>query len=117
MDGDDRVLPVQLAGEHRPGFTGLHVLRVGVEAAIEIGRDVFPVARPADQHAEVVALAAERFGERAVVLEAAAPLEDLLRGRLVLPEVRAGELAFEIAELPRQAGFVKDPSADPRRAR
>jgi hypothetical protein len=117
MDGDDGVLAIHLAGEHRPGFPGLHVTGKRVEAAIEIGADVFAAARPFEQHAEVVALAPQRFRQRAILFEAAAALQRLLRRALILPEFRQGDLLFEVAELARQARFVKAPSAGGSRVR
>ena len=115
MDGDDGVLAIHLAGEHGPRLSGLDVALEGVEAAVELRRDVLAAAGPVHQHAEVVALLSQRFGERAVVFETLAPLQGLLRRRLVLPEIGAGDLRFEIAELARQACFVKAPSGDRRR--
>ena len=76
MNRDDRVLPIELAREHRPDLAGLDVAAVRLEAALEIGGDVLALARPVDEHAEIVALLAQRFGERAVVFEPTAALED-----------------------------------------
>jgi hypothetical protein len=74
VNRDDRVLPIQLARQHRPDFAVLDVFAERVERAIEIGRDVLALSRPVDEHAEILSLAAERGREVAVVFEPAAAL-------------------------------------------
>jgi hypothetical protein len=93
----------------------LHVAFVILERAREIGADVLALARPLDQHAKVVGLLANRLREVALGLQPPAPLEDLLRGALVLPEIRFGGLRFEFRQLAAESRFVKAPSADRRR--
>jgi hypothetical protein len=49
-------------------------------------------------------------------LDRLAPLQDLLRRRLVLPEVGIGRLLLYFGEFVRGLGGVKDSSADRTRA-
>jgi hypothetical protein len=111
MDRDDRVLAIHLAREHRPDLGGLDVALIGVEALREIGGDVFALAGPVNQHADVVGLAAERRGKRTIFLEPATALKNLLRPVLVFPEIRRRGLGFDLAQFTFEAGFVKGPSA------
>jgi hypothetical protein len=115
MNGDDRVLGVELAREHRPDFAGLDVAAEAVERLLEVGGDVFALLRPVDEDGEIVRLLAQRGGERAIVFDAAAALLDLLRRGLVLPEVGRGGAQIEVVQFAGKAGFVKAPSAGRRR--
>jgi hypothetical protein len=117
VDRDDRVLGVELTREHRPDLAGLDVLRQSLEDPGEILGDLLALARPFDQDAGVVDLLPQRLRELLVLLDPAAPLQRLLRVRLVLPEVGLGDPRFELAEVLRQARFVKAPSGDRGRAR
>jgi hypothetical protein len=117
MDRHDGVLSIELAREHRPDLAGLHVPRVRIEALGKVGRHVFALARPLDEYAEVISLAAERFGERSVVFELAPALKCLLCDLLIFPEVRGRNLCLDLGQFALQAGFVKAPSADRWRVR
>ena len=87
MDGDDRVLLVELAGQHRPDLRGLNVARVSLQRGAEVGGHVLALLGPVDEHGQIVGLFAERLGEAALVFETASALQRLLRCRLVLPEI------------------------------
>ena len=58
-----------------------------VEAAREIVEHRLARLGPLDQHGEIVARAAQRLAEVAILLEPPAPLQQLLRAGLILPEV------------------------------
>ena len=86
-----------------------------VEPAREILQHGLPAFGPLDEHGEILGARAQRLAEVAILLEPAAPLEQLLRARLVLPEVRIGDALFYGCELFRGMCGVKDSSADRRR--
>jgi hypothetical protein len=116
MDRDDGVPAIVLAAEHLLDLTGLHFLIERFERLSELGVDRLTRVRPFDQHREVVALLPERQHEIAILLDPAAPLQDLLRFGLVLPEIRSGGKRLEARQfLVRSSGF-KDSSADRQRA-
>ena len=94
MDRHDRVLAIVLAAEHLLGLAGVDDARQLVEAAREILGDRLPGFGPFDEHGEIVGATSQRFAEIAVLLEPAPPLEQLLRGGLILPEVRIGDALF-----------------------
>jgi hypothetical protein len=52
------------------------------------------------------------LGQRAIVFESPAALEDLLRGGLILPEVRRRARGLDLVQFPQEACFVKGPSAN-----
>jgi hypothetical protein len=110
----DRILPIELPREHRPNLGGLNVALERGEALLEIGRHVFALPGPVDEHDEIVCLSPQRRGERLVVLEPAPALLNSLRGGLILPEVWRGGLRVELAQLAIEPGLVKAPSADRR---
>jgi hypothetical protein len=110
MDGDDGVLAIQLARQHRPYFAGLDVAGVLLEPAAEVVGHVLALSRPVHKDGEIVGLPAQRLGKRPFVLELAAALQDLLGGGLIFPEVGDGDLRLDVGQLALQAGFVKAPS-------
>jgi hypothetical protein len=112
MNRDDGVLAIEFTTEHRPDLAGLNVAGVDLEAALEIGVHVLALTRPFEQHAQIVGLAAQGVGQRAVILQPAPPLLDLLRGGLVLPEVRFADALLDFLQFVGRAGGVKDSSAD-----
>jgi hypothetical protein len=77
-----------LAAEHLLGLAGIDLGAQFVEPLDEVGKDVLARLRPFDEHGEIVRTALERLTEIEIAFESLAPLQDLLRGRLVLPEVR-----------------------------
>ena len=116
MDGDDGVLAVVLAAEHLLRLAGLDFADQLVEPAREVFGDRLPRLRPFDEDGEIVDAPLERLAQVAVVFEAAAPLQQLLRAGLVLPEVRIGNAQLYPGEFVGGAGGVKDSSADRTRA-
>ncbi len=92
MDGDDRVLLVELAGQHGPDLRGLNVARVSLQGGAEIGRNVLALLRPVEEHGQIVGLFAQGFGEQPLVVQPPPALQRLLRCRLVLPEIGRGDL-------------------------
>jgi hypothetical protein len=117
MDRDNRVLPVHLAGEHRPDLGGLDVAFVGFKRLAEVGFDVLALTSPVDEDGEVVGLPAERPGQGPLVFEPPSALQDLLRGRLILPEVARGDLFLDFGQVALETSFVKAPSGGWWRAR
>jgi hypothetical protein len=117
VDGHDRVLAVELAREHRADLARLHVALERLQPFSQVGFDVLALPRPVDQDGQVVGLAAQRRRQRAIVFEAPAALQQLLRRSLVLPEVRSGDLRLDVLDLARQPRVVKGPSGDEERAR
>jgi hypothetical protein len=105
-----------LAADHLLDLAGLHFLIERVEALHEVGIDVLAGVRPLDEHAEIVGLFLERVNQVAILLQTAAPLQDLLRFRLVFPEIRRGGFRFELGQFLFGAGCLKDSSADRGRA-
>jgi hypothetical protein len=101
-----------LAPEHLLGLAGVDFPRQIVEPFREIVRDRLARLSPFNQDGKVLGTAAQRFAETLVVLQAASPLQQLLRGRLILPEVRLGDAFFYLREFVCRAGCVKDGSAD-----
>jgi hypothetical protein len=100
------------ATEHLLGFAGVDFLREVVQPSREIVGNGLAGLGPLHQYGEIVRTAAERVAELLVVLEAAPALQELLRGGLVLPEVRVGDAFFYLREFVGGTGGVKDDSAD-----
>jgi len=105
-----------LAAEHLFDFAGLHFLIERVKSLDEIRVDVLAGLRPFDEYAEIVTLFPERADQLTILLKAAAPLQDLLRFALILPEIGRGGFRFELIQFLFGAGGLKDSSADRRRA-
>src|SRR5262249_24352506 len=82
-----------------------------IETTAEIAADVFALARPVDEHAEVVSLPAKRLRKRLVAVEPAAALLHLLSLGLILPEIGRGRLRVELRQLALETSLVKLPSA------
>jgi hypothetical protein len=111
MDGDDRVLAIVLTAEHLLGFSGLDLDGEIVEGACEVVEHRLTGLGPLGQHAEILGTLAEGLGEIAIFLEAAAALQQLLRGGLILPELRRGDALLYPRELLGSRCDVKDSSA------
>jgi len=116
MDRDDGVLAIVLAAEHLLGLARFDFGGQLVEPLGEIGQDVFPRLDPFDEHGEIVGAALQRLPELQIAFNRLPALEDLLRGRLVLPEVGLGRLLLYLRELVGGSSGVKDSSADRTRA-
>jgi hypothetical protein len=117
MDGDDRVLGVELARKECPDLAGVDVGGECNQTGIDLGGDGLSLLRPIDKDGKVIGALAQRRGQRAILFEPPAALQDLLRGGLILPEVRIADAPLEARELVGQPRFVKVPSAARRRAR
>ncbi len=111
MDRHDRVLAIVLAAEHLLGLAGVDLRRQVVERAGEVVGDRLPCLGPFDQDGEILGAAPQRIAEIAILLEAPAALQQLLRRRLVLPEVRIGDARLDCREFFGGLGGVKDSSA------
>jgi hypothetical protein len=105
-----------LAAEHLLDLGRLHLAGERVEALRELSRHVFAGAGPFDQHGQIVDPALQRRDELAIVFEAAAALQGLLRLGLILPEIGLGDAGFEPAQLFVRSGSLKDSSASLRSA-
>jgi hypothetical protein len=85
-----------LAAEHLLGFGGVDLRLEGVDRLLEIGADVLTALRPFEQDAEVVGFLGQAVAQLDVFGEAALPLQGFLRLGLVVPEIRRGDLSFEL---------------------
>jgi hypothetical protein len=83
------------AAEHLFDLASLDFLFEHVERRAELGVDRLARLRPLDEHGEIVAALLERLNQIAILLEPAAPLQNLLGVRLVFPEVGRGRARFE----------------------
>jgi hypothetical protein len=115
MNRDDGVLAIVLAAEHLFRFAGVDLRGEIVERPDEVVADGLTGFRPFDEDGEIVDLRAQRLAQRAIFVEPAAALQQLLRGLLVLPEVRIGDSLFYFREFVGGTGGVKDSSAGRRR--
>jgi hypothetical protein len=104
-----------LAAQHLLRLAGVDLPTELVEAALEIIDDRLAGLPPLDEDGKVLDTAPQRIAEGAILLQPAAALEQLLRARLVLPEVRRADAFFYLLELFVRAGGVKDSSAGRRR--
>jgi hypothetical protein len=101
------------AAEHLLDLAGLDLARERLQPLRELGqRTLIPLLGPLDEHRQIIASAAQRGGELAVLFEPPPPLEQLLRLRLVLPEIRLRDARFNLRQLVFRSGRVKDSSAD-----
>jgi hypothetical protein len=116
VDGDDGVLAIHVAAEHRADLAGLNIAREHVDGPLEIRRDVLALSRPVDENGDVVLLLAQRLRQDAVVIQPAPTLQRLLRRGGILPEVRGRNLRLELGQFANEFGFVKAPSEDLRSA-
>jgi hypothetical protein len=76
-----------LAAEHLFDLAGLYFLLERVECLTELGIDRLARFGPFDEHGEILALLLERRHQLVILLQATAPLQDLLRFRRVFPEI------------------------------
>jgi hypothetical protein len=104
-----------LAAEHLLRLAGVDARRQVVERPCEVLLDGLPRLCPLDEDGEVIGTLLQRAREIAILFEPAAPLQDLLRTRLVLPEIGRGDLCFYFRELFGGICGVKDSFAGRRR--
>jgi hypothetical protein len=105
-----------LAAEHLFDLAALDLLIERVDGLREFSVDRFAGLRPLGQYGEVVALAAERGDQIAILLQTAAALEDFLRFGLVFPEIGRGGARLETRQFFFGTGGFKDSPANRRRA-
>jgi hypothetical protein len=115
MDGDDGVLAIVLAAEHLLRLAGVHFRGEIVERAPQIVGHRFARLGPLGEHGEILEPLAERHAEIAIFLEAPPPLQQLLRRRLILPEIRRADALFDGLQFAGGMCRVKDSSAGRRR--
>jgi hypothetical protein len=101
-----------LAAEHLLRLARVDLARQVVETGGEVVADGFARFGPLGEHGKVVDAPLQRLAQRDVVFEAAPPLQQLLRGGLVLPEVRFADALLDFLQFVGRAGGVKDSSAD-----
>ena len=65
------------------------------QALGEILQHRLPAFSPLDEHGQIVRAGAQRIVQRTILLEPAAPLEEFLSARLVLPEIRRRDTRFD----------------------
>jgi hypothetical protein len=101
-----------LPAEHLLDFAGLDFLFEAFESRRKLPVHVLAGFSPLEQHRQIVAAAPERRGQIAILLQAAAALENTLSFGLIFPEVRRGGSRFEAGQFVVGAGCFKDNSAD-----
>jgi hypothetical protein len=104
-----------LSAEHFFRLAGVDDRGELVEGARKIAGDRLTRLRPFDEDGEVVGARFQRLTEIAVLFEPAPALQELLRGLLVLPEIRVADAFFYFREFVRGSCGVKDSSAGPPR--
>jgi hypothetical protein len=95
MDRHDRVPAIVLPPEHLLDLAGLHLLFEPVERLAELPFDRLARPGPFDEHAEIVTALLQRRHQLAILLEAAAALQDFLRFGLIFPEIGRGGALLE----------------------
>jgi hypothetical protein len=116
MNREDRVLAIVLAAEHLLDLTRLDLGGEIGQPLFELVANRFATLSPFDENGQIVRPALERQAEIAILFETAAPLEELLRGGLVFPEVWFADLCLYGCQLGFELGGVKDNSEGRRRA-
>jgi hypothetical protein len=100
-----------LAAEHLLGLAGVDLRGQIIERPGQIVGHRLSRFCPLDQDREIVGAALQPLAEIAILFEPATALQQLLRRRLILPEVRIGDARFDEREFVRRLGGVKDSSA------
>ena len=96
MDRDNRIGGVVLAAKHLLGFGGIELRFERVQRRLEVGGDVLAAGGPFEENADIVNALVETVAQLEILREPALPLQGLLRFRLVVPEIRRGDLCFEL---------------------
>jgi len=105
-----------LAAEHLLDLAAFDQAGELLDARRQLAGDVFSLACPVEEHAEIVRLGLERRDELDFFFDAAAALQDFLRLDLVVPETGRGRAGFYLCELVTRASGFKDNSGGRRRA-
>ena len=103
VNRDDGVLAIVFAAEHLLDFAAFDETGELVDALRQLRSDIFALTGPIDEHAEVVCFGSERGDQLDFFLDAAAPLEGLLRLDLVVPEIGRGCAGFYLGKLVARA--------------
>ena len=112
MNRDDSIAVVVLAAEHLLDLGGLDLRCQIVQALRQVVADALTLARPLDEHFEVVAALFQRLRQVAVLLQSTPPLQYALRLGCVVPKIWRRGLFLEPRDFVGRAGSVKDSSAD-----
>jgi hypothetical protein len=83
------------------------------ERGREIRRDILAGGGPFDHDVDVIGPAAQRIEQRPILFEPPPALHDLLRLRLVAPEIWSGNAGLYFAELLIEVCSLKDASGVP----
>jgi hypothetical protein len=105
-----------LPSEHLFRLARLDFAAELIERAREIVENRLARLGPLDEDAQILDAALQRLAQVAVVLEPAPALQELLRRRLVFPEIGISGALLYLGEFICGASRVKDGSADRRRA-
>ena len=116
MDGENGAAAIVLAAEHFFNLGGIDFGLQFVDAAVQIGAHVLALSGPFDEHGKVFGSAPQRLRERDFLFEAPAALQQLLRLRLVLPEIGLGDAGFDSGQFLLRTCGLKDTLGDRRRA-
>ena len=88
------VLAIVLAAEHLLDLAAFDQSGKLLDRRRQLRADVFPLARPVDEHAKIVRLGFESRDQLDLFLDPAAALKDFLRLDLVAPEIGRGGAGF-----------------------
>jgi len=116
MDREDRVAAIVLAAQHLARLGALDVGLQLLQPPEQVVLHGLAGLGPLDEHPEIVDTALQGVAERQLLLQTPAPLQQLLRLGLILPEVRFGDARLDARELGAMTRRVKDSSADRRTA-
>jgi hypothetical protein len=105
-----------LAAEHLLDFAGIDQAREFVDAGRQLGRHVFALACPFDEHTKIFSAFAERADQLDFLLDSPAALEKLLRLGLVGPEIGSRRARFYFCKLFGWTSGFKDSSEGRTRA-
>jgi len=111
VNRDDGIPAIVLASEHFADLGGFDFRLKLAEPAIEFREHVFACLRPLDQDGQVIDSAAQRSGKRDVLFQTAAPLQQSLGERLILPEVGFGRACLDLPQLLCWSCCLKDAPA------
>jgi hypothetical protein len=99
------------AAEHLLGLGGVYLFFEPIEGLRQVCNDIFTALRPFEKDADVVDLLVQAVAKLDIFGKATLPLQRLLCLDLVVPETRRGNFLFQLGQLTRIMGTVKDSSA------
>ena len=112
MNRDDGIAAVVLAAKHFLDLGGLDLRGQVVQALRQVLADILTLARPLDEHFEVVTTLFQRLRQFVVLLQSTTTLQHALRLGGIVPEIWRRGLFLEPCDFVSGAGRVKDNSAD-----